>query len=84
MTQKETQQADMEKEITITVPEEVADAYEEASTSDRVRAQRALAHSLMSREQAAEELRDILDRMGKTAREHGLTDQKLEELLHGS
>lgn len=75
--------ADMEKEITITVPEEVAEAYEEASTSDRARAQRALAHSLMSREEAAEKLRTILDRMGKTTKKRGLTDEKIEELLHG-
>lgn len=73
----------MEKEITITVPEEVAKAYEEASTSDRARAQRALARSLISEEEAAEKLRGILDRMGKTARERGLTEKKLGELLHG-
>jgi TFIIF-interacting CTD phosphatase-like protein len=76
---------DMEKEITIEVPEEVAQAYEKASASDRKRAQRALAYSLMSREEVADELKEIFDRTGKTAKERGLTKDKLNQLLseHG-
>ena len=73
---------DMEKKIMIEVPEEVAQAYKKASSSDRKRAQRALAYSLMSRKDAAAELRDILDRMGRTAKERGLTEDKLDELLN--
>lgn len=72
---------DMKKEITIEVPEKVARAYEQASFSDRKRAQRALSYSLMTREEAATELKDILDQMGKTATERGLTEDKLDELL---
>lgn len=75
----------MSKEtITIEVPEDVARAYEEASPSDRQRVKRAVVSSLASRKKAAEELKDILDRMGKTAQKRGLTEEKLEELLDDS
>ena len=77
-------EVDMEKKITIEVPEEVAQPYEKVSASDRERAQRALAYSLMSREEVADELREILDRAGKTAKERGLTEDKLNQLLSES
>ena len=67
--------------LTIEVPKDVAQAYEEASSSERQRAERAMAFSLLSRKEAGRELKDILDRMGKTAQERGLTEKKLEELL---
>jgi TFIIF-interacting CTD phosphatase-like protein len=72
---------DMQKKIAIEVPEQVAQAYEKASASDRKRAQRALAYSLMSREKVADELKEILDPTGKTAKERGLTKDKLNQLL---
>ena len=70
--------------LTIEVPEDVARAYEEASPSERQRAEQAMALSLLSRKEAAKKLREILDRMGKTAQERGLTQEKLEELLDDS
>jgi len=70
--------------LTIEVPEDIARAYEEASPSERQRAEQAMAFSLLSRKEAAEELREILNRMGKTAQERGLTEEKLEELLNDS
>lgn len=59
----------------------MAQAYEKASVTDRERAHRALAYSLMSREEAASELIDLLDRVGRATRERGLADDKLDELL---
>lgn len=70
--------------ITIEVPEDIARAYEEASPSDRQRVKRAVVNSLASRKEAAKELKDILDRMGETAQERGLTEEKLWELLDDS
>lgn len=67
--------------LTIEVSKDVAQAYEEASSSERQRAEQAMAFSLLSRKEAGRELKDILDRMGKTAQERGLTEKKLEELL---
>lgn len=69
------------KKITIEVPEEIAEAYEKASRSDRQRAERALSYSLVPKVKAAEELKKILDRTGRTAKERGLTQEKLQELL---
>ena len=69
------------KKMTIEVPEEIAQAYRKASPEKRQRAGRAMAYSLMSRKKAAKQLREILDRMGQTAEERGLTEDKLQELL---
>lgn len=70
--------------LTIEVPEDVARAYEEASPSERQRVKQAVVSSLASRTEAANQLKDILDRMGETAQERGLTEEKLEELLDDS
>lgn len=67
--------------ITIEVPEAIARAYEKASASDRQRAERALAVALQTREHAAAELEQILNRMSETAARRGLTDAKLQTLL---
>lgn len=71
------------KKITIEVPEQVAQAYERASASDRERVQRVLSYALKSREEAAAEIKQLLDRIGTKAEERGLTEEKLNELLDG-
>lgn len=67
--------------ITIEVPKEVAQAYEEASPSDRQRVKRAVTVSLMSRGDAANRFREITKRASKYAAKRGLTPEKLDELL---
>lgn len=67
--------------ITIEVPEEVARAYKKASPSDRQRVKRAVTVSLMSREDAANQFREITERASKHAAKRGLTPEKLNDLL---
>lgn len=74
----------MSKEtITIEVPPGTARAYEGASPLDRERVRQALVFALQTPGDATAELRRILDTIGTKAREHGLTEEKLDELLGG-
>ena len=67
--------------ITMQVPAATARAYKQASATQRRRAESALALSLQTPDQAAEELKRILNKMSATARQRGLTEEKLHELL---
>lgn len=74
----------MEKsKITIEVPRQVALAYERASASDRERVQRVLSYALTPREEAAADMKQLLDQIGTKAEERGLTEEELNKLLHG-
>ena len=66
----------------IAVSPRAADIYRKASPKEQRRAEIALMMSLMSREEAVEELKRIMDEMGRQAQENGLTPEILEELLN--
>jgi hypothetical protein len=73
---------EMQKEKTpIEVPEDLAQAYRNASPERRERAERAMAAALMSREEVAAQFRKITKRTSEYAAEQGLTSEKLDELL---
>ena len=65
----------------IRVPEEVAEAYRNASPEMRKRAERAMAAALLSREEVVRAFRNITERASEYAADQGLTSEKLDELL---
>ncbi len=69
------------EEIRLTVPADVARRFREATPEEQERVRAAVAHAFMSREERIEELKRRMDRMAETARERGLTSEKLDELL---
>lgn len=72
----------MNKEtITIEVSPEAARTYRSASPEERRRVQAVVATLLQDRETAARELDQIMDEMGRTARERDLTPEMLEQML---
>lgn len=73
--------ASMNKEITIEVPEQVAEAYERASGPERRRVERVVAYTLMSDEDSTREFERILEEAAREAEEHGLTEEKLNAVL---
>jgi hypothetical protein len=74
----------MEKEkIVLEVPSRTARAYRNASPEQRRRAGAAVAASLMSRSEAALELRRIMDEMSDYAEQQCLTPEDLDDLLSG-
>ncbi len=70
------------EKISFEVSRKTAQAFRSASPEERQRIQAMIEISLMSREEAAEQLERIMDDMSRTARERGLTDDLLEEILN--
>ena len=70
------------EKISFEVSRKTAQAFWSASPEERQRIQAMIEMSLMSREEAADQLERIMDDMSRTARERGLTDDLLEEILN--
>ncbi|MEM1043994.1 MAG: hypothetical protein AAGI91_15375 [Bacteroidota bacterium] len=71
------------EEIILTVPSDVARRFRDATPEQRERAKEAVAQAVMSRDEQVRELERRMNQMAATARERGLTDARLEELLRG-
>lgn len=71
--------------IKLNVPAEIAAAFRKASPEAQAKASEkaweVLRYALMSRKDALREFDRIADQMASTARNRGLTEEKLEELL---
>ncbi len=67
--------------IRLDVPPEVARRFREATPEQRARATAALAHAVMSREEAVEAFHRIASTLSAEARENGLTEEGLQALL---
>jgi len=71
--------------IKLNVPPEIATAFREATPEAQAKASEkaweVLRYALMSRKDALREFERIADKMSATARERGLTEEKLEKLL---
>ena len=70
------------EKISFEVSRKTAQVFRSASPEERQRIQAMIEMSLMSREEAADQLERIMDEMSHTARERGLTDDLLEEILN--
>ena len=70
------------EKISFEVSRKTAQVFRSASPEERQRIQAMIEMSLMSREEAADQLERIMDDMSRTARERGLTDDLLEEILN--
>ena len=73
------------EEITLRVPADIARAFHNAPPEAReqvsTKVGEVLRYALMTRGEAVREFERIADQMSKTARERGLTDERLQELL---
>ena len=71
--------------IKLNVPEDIAQAFRNATPETQERASKnvwsILRYTLMSPEEAVRAFDRIADAMGNTARDRGLTEEKLRELL---
>ena len=70
------------EKITLDVSPKAAQAFRSASPEEQKRIRNLIEVSLMSREEAAQELGRIMDDMSRTARKRGLTDDLLDEILN--
>lgn len=72
----------MKKEkLTLEVPSATARAYKRASDPEKERVASAVSLALQTPDAAADELETLLDRMSATAKERGMTEEKLRGLL---
>ncbi len=70
------------EKITLDVSPKAALAFRRASPEEQKRIRNLIEVSLMSQEDAAQELGRSMDDMSRTARERGLTDDILQEILN--
>ncbi len=70
------------EKIYLDVSQKAAQAFRRASAEERQYIQAMIEVALMSRKEAADELGRIMDTMSRTARERGLKDDMLEEILN--
>ncbi len=68
--------------IEIQVDERAARVYTEASEEEKEKLQSLLSLWLQELEDASPDLMAVMDEIGQRARERGLTQEKLESLLH--
>lgn len=75
------------EEITVKVPSEAARAYRNAAPEERIRIEKSLRLSIQAQtnkaafEEATENLERTMDDIGRKARERGLTDEILRDIL---
>lgn len=70
------------REISIKVSDKAANAYQAASPQDRRKLDALLTLRLTEATRRPRSLEDVMDEMGRRARERGLTPERLDEILN--
>ena len=69
--------------VTVSVDNETAKIYKQASAADKKKMQLLLSLWLREFERPSVTLEKLMDNVSRKAREHGLTSEVLESILHG-
>ncbi len=71
----------MSEQITISVDQDIADAYRSASTQERLKLELLVNLSLREATSGDKSLQDIIEEIGHNARQRGLTPEILQSIL---